>query len=338
MVLPAEISENNFPLLTDSFGREIFYLRIAVTDRCNLRCTYCMPAEGVPMKSHDSILSFEELLRLTRNFAELGIRKVRVTGGEPFVRKGVTEFIDEITRLRGIDSVYLTTNGVLLSANLARLIDAGISGINFSLDTLRKDRFLKLTLRDRFEDVRTSLSLLADSGLKIKINTVVQKDFNEDEIGEIAALAANNNFDVRFIEKMPFNGGHFDTQNHFGKKDILLKLRDSFPGLAKINLQRSNAELYTIPGFKGRIGVIDGYTRSFCGSCNRVRITPEGILKTCLYDGGVFDFRKFLREGVSDSEIKNVIRTKISEKFRNGFEAEKAFENGTNLPMAKIGG
>jgi len=328
----------NSTSLIDAFGRKIYYLRVAVTDRCNLRCNYCMPANGIDWSPHSSILTYEELFRLIKNFTDLGIRKIRLTGGEPLLRKGMIEFIKELNKIPLLDSLYLTTNGVLLHKYLNHLPDTKIRGINLSLDTLRRDRFITLTQRDSLNDVLKSFEIIKNSDLKIKINSVIQNGFNNDEIGDIAEITRDNNIDVRFIEQMPFNGGIFDSKEVFTKKMIINKLKLKYPTIEKLITKKTNADIYQVPGYKGRIGIIDGYSRSFCSSCNRIRLTSNGMLKNCLYDNGVFNFKEFLKTNVTDDEIKSEIRKQIKLRVKNGFEAEKNNRLIIKNSMAAIGG
>ena len=293
--------------MKDQFGREIDYIRISVTDRCNLRCRYCMPENGVETVPHSEILSFDEILRLAEIFASLGIRKVKITGGEPLVRRGITSLIHDIKSLPGIEEVTLTTNGVLIGQNpklAEELAEAGISGINISLDTLNPDRYEVLTRSGRLEDVLKAIdACCAVPGLKVKINAVTLAEYNWDEVEELADLARSRNLDVRFIELMPVGlGGRFGC---FSQDWILKRLEKAY-GKAEPdqgpNCGSGPAKYYRLDGFSGRVGFISALSHQFCSECNRVRLTSQGFLKPCLqYKDGV-DLKALLRSG-ADNEI-----------------------------------
>lgn len=324
--------------LIDNFGRKIDYLRIAVTDRCNLRCTYCMPQEGLQFIPHEEILRFEELERLVKIFAQLGISKLRVTGGEPFVRKGLMGFLERISGIVNLKSLNITTNGILTRHYVAELKKIGIAGINFSLDTLRKDRFFNITHREGLESVKDSIFKTVEAGIKVKINTVIQSGINEDEIVPITEIARKNPVEIRFIEEMPFNGHRTDVKESFDETKIIQMLAQQFPNMVSAIGGNSTAKLYSIPGFIGNVGVIGGYSRSFCDSCSRIRVTSRGMLKTCLYDGGVLDLKKMLREDKTDEDIIAAIFSKVQTRFENGFEAEQHNIIKVKKSMAFIGG
>lgn len=324
--------------LVDPFGRRLNYLRLAVTDRCNLRCLYCMPEQGVPFVPHNQILSFEENIRLIGLFFRMGINKLRITGGEPFVRKGVMEFIEEIKEAFTGISLHVTTNGVLLAEYLDRILTQGLNGINLSLDTLQPERFRLITRRKGFETLIRSLNILIDSGIALKINSVIQRGMNEDEIVDLAELARDHPLQVRFIEQMPFNGGPFDSTHPLTAQEILNVLRQTYPDLREASGGESTARLYSVPGFRGSLGIIGGYSRLFCGSCNRLRITASGMLKTCLYDQGVLNLKELLRSGVGDDEICQAVRQAVAHRARDGFEAEARTSNQAKHSMAVIGG
>ncbi|GAB4168762.1 MAG: GTP 3',8-cyclase MoaA [Calditrichia bacterium] len=329
-----------FPPLRDNFNRTISYIRLALTDRCNLRCTYCMPAEGIGFIPHEKILTYEELSKLSSVFVQAGIRKIRITGGEPFVRKGVMNFITHLKQNIKVPELHITTNGVETYKYVSELAELGISGINLSLDTLNPDRFVEMTRRNSFNHVMRSIKLMLEYGIPLKINCVVQSGKNTDELTKIAALARENPIQVRFIEEMPFNGKRSFNQekNLINAEQILQILSQEYPSIAPEPLQKGTAKIYQIDGFKGTIGIIGGYSRSFCGSCNRLRITSTGIIKTCLYDNGAFNLKEFLQDKPNDAEIYHYLSDIIKNRYRNGFEAEKASFAECKQSMAMIGG
>jgi cyclic pyranopterin phosphate synthase len=293
------------PQLLDNHGRELTYLRLAVTDRCNLRCTYCMPAEGINYMPERELLSWEEMFRLTRILHEMGIKKVRITGGEPFVRNGLLDFLTNLAGLKDLE-ICLTTNGVFIGEYIEALKKLGVRHINLSLDSLDRDRFHQITRRDDFAKVYANLIRLIDAGFQVKINAVVMQGKNEDDILALTEFAREHPVSVRFIEEMPFNGsGLVEEKLFWNHTRILERIRSQFPDLkARPFLFGETANTYDIPGFKGNVGIIAAFTRTFCGSCNRIRLTAKGQVKTCLYDDGVFDMKPYLRSEVSDEEVK----------------------------------
>lgn len=299
--------------MKDTFNRQIDYMRISITDRCNLRCRYCMP-EDIQFVDHDKILRYEEFLRLARIFAENGIKKIKVTGGEPLVRKGCTEFIKQLKAIDGIENVTLTTNGVLLERFLPELIEAGIDGINVSLDSLKREKYAKITGRDEFDRVWRGIEKAAEAGLRVKLNCVPIAGNNKDEIKDFFELARTNKIDVRFIEMMPI--GHGKEFEPVYTEEILNMLRDQYPDIHEIQEKRGNgpAMYYKGDDFKGSVGFIGAVHHKFCDSCNRIRLTSEGYLKLCLYYSMGVDLRKMLREDASDQEISDVIEEAIENK------------------------
>ena len=307
-------------MLFDSFGRTLDYLRVSITDRCNLRCVYCMPEEGVEWKPHDSMLKFEETLRLCRVMAALGIRKVRVTGGEPLVRRGVASFIKELKAIPGIERVALTTNGFLLGAYLSEA--AALSptsfpdGVNISLDALDGECFRRITRTEGAlpEDILPHIDRLLEKRIQVKINCVPVRSFNEGEIARLAALARDREIAVRFIELMPL-GSAAGFKPITGTETAAF-LEKAFGALVpststdlKLPIEGSGpAVYYSLPGFKGKIGFINPVSHGFCETCNRLRLTSEGLLKPCLSDIYAVDLRALLRSGASDAELTNAVK------------------------------
>src|SRR5258706_5492668 len=328
--------------LFDNHGRPLNYLRLAVTDRCNLRCYYCMPAEGINYLPKKELLSFEEIERIVSILAGMGITKVRLTGGEPFVRTDLMQLIEKITQTQGISDVHITSNGILMGPHVKELKALGIASVNLSLDTLDADRFKKITRRDEFGKTWETLQQLISNGIPVKINTVVMDEKNIEDIIPLVELSKNENISVRFIEEMPFNGegSHYPKLNWTYKK-IVEHIRSVFPSLQKItDPENATAYHYQVPGFKGNIGVIAAFSRTFCGSCNRIRITAQGVLKTCLYDDGVLNIKDLLRSGKSDDEIKTELLFAFNHRAKDGVEAETARKQHPLLTesMSTIGG
>jgi molybdenum cofactor biosynthesis enzyme MoaA len=269
----------------------------------------------------------------------MGIKKVRITGGEPFVRNGLVEFLTELAGLSDLE-ICLTTNGVFIGEYIEALKKLGVRHINLSLDSLDRDRFHQITRRDDFAKVYENLICLIDAGFQVKINAVVMQGKNEEDIIALTEFARTHPVSVRFIEEMPFNGsGLVEEKLFWDYVRILERIRSQFPDLkARPFLFGETAKTYDIPGFKGNFGIIAAFSRTFCGTCNRIRLTAKGQVKTCLYDDGVFDLKAYLRGGVSDEEIKTQLMTLFKARSLDGFEAEKNRKGVIKESMTTIGG
>lgn len=324
--------------LVDGFGRTITYLRLAITDRCNLRCRYCMPEEGITSTAPSDLLSFEEIIRLVTVAASRGISKVRFTGGEPFVRKDFMQLLEAVHAIPGIESLHITSNGVAVSEHIERLQELGIAGFNLSLDSLNPERFARITRRDVLPRVQESLAGLIRADIPLKINVVVQEGINIDELAKLAGIAETTPVTVRFIEQMPFNGDGTAVSHHWDSRRIIEELAKTYPAIHRSKHDTGTARLYTIPGFTGSIGIIGAYSRQFCSSCNKIRVTPQGLLKTCLYDNGSCDLRALLRdETITDDRLAQALVKAVQNKPKNGFIAEENSQGG-HASMASIGG
>ena len=320
----------------DSCSRNIRYLRLSVTDLCNLRCRYCMP-EGVPKLAHGDILTYEEFLRLAALFARCGVDTVRVTGGEPLVRKGVEQLVAGLKATPGIRKVTMTTNGVLLAQQLPALLNAGLDSVNISLDTLRPEVFRRITARDEFAAVQAGLRAALESPLPVKLNCVPQAGINEGELEAIAALARDNDLQVRFIEMMPI--GYGAAMPCISGPELQARFDRRWPGLHPVEgiaFGDGPAVYYTAPGWKGSIGFITAVHGKFCVSCNRVRLTSLGFLRPCLASEAGCNLRALLRGGADDAQLLAAIRETIWAKPR-----EHHFES-RSVPatrgMYRIGG
>lgn len=329
--------------MKDSFGREIDYIRISITDRCNLRCSYCMPKKGIELAPSKDILTFEEIVQICHGAAELGIRKFKITGGEPLVRPDCPQLVGMIKRLPGVRQVTLTTNGVLLDQYLDRLLENGLDAVNVSLDTLNKKVYRQITGFDKLLAVKTSISKAAEKGLRVKINSVLQKGINDREWMSLAELAKEMPADVRFIEMMPIGLGK--KYEGVPGKAVLLNLKKKYPGIRPDDTFHGNgpAEYYRIPGFAGSIGFISAVHGQFCESCNRIRLTAKGELKPCLCYETSVDTKKILRSLVyvnheeKMDRLKDMIRQAVRQKpERHCFEAEDQITEGRQ--MVQIGG
>ena len=326
----------------DNHGRPLNYLRLSVTDRCNLRCTYCMPEEGINYLPRNEILSYEEMERLIRLLARMGVTKVRITGGEPFVRKGLMDFLRRINANQGIEEIHITTNGVLTEQHVPELNHIGIAGINLSLDTMDRKHFIDITRRDEFDRVMATFHKILEYNIPLKVNAVVMGSMNSDQIVPLAKLTKEFAIEMRYIEEMPFNGQTNEIPNlRWNARQILHELNQSFAGMRQLpDKPSSTSMIYEIPGHKGNVGIIAGFSRLFCATCNRLRITAKGMLKTCLYDDGVLDLKEMVRAGLSDEAIQNAILECVGNRFKDGFEAQRSTtrQGAVSESMSEIGG
>jgi molybdenum cofactor biosynthesis protein A len=326
-------------MLIDNHSRPINYVRLAVTDRCNLRCFYCMPHEGIEFLPKTHLLSFEEMYRLVRILAEMGVNKVRITGGEPFVRKDLMAFLWKISEIPEINKINLTTNGVLTAPFVPELKKLGVTSINLSLDSLDRARFFEMTRRDELPNVLKTFDAILANDIPLKINSVMMAGKNEEDIFGLVELARKHPIGVRFIEEMPFNGEGEKPDYFMSYLKIIEKITSRYPDIYKIKDEpNSTSYNYQIPGFLGSIGVIAAFSRTFCGTCNRIRITPTGDYKTCLYDDGIMNLRDMLRDGLSDDELKLKIKNSLQNRSKDGFEAESLRKTAITESMTTIGG
>jgi len=328
--------------LFDNHGRVINYLRLAVTDRCNLRCFYCMPEEGIKYVAREDLLSYEEMERTIRLLVKMGIEKVRITGGEPFVRKDMMDFLRTLSGVEGLRKINLTTNGTLTGPLAPELKRLGVSSVNLSLDSLDRDRFFKITRRDQFDKVMQCFETLLSHGIPTKINAVVMRDYNIEDILPMVELTRDYPVDVRFIEEMPFNGegSHYPVLE-WNHRKILQHIQQHYPKLEKVpDPPHSTSNNYRVPGHQGLVGIIAAFSRTFCGTCNRIRITPQGMLKTCLYDSGVFNVRDLLRAGATDDQLRDTFLDALGNRAKDGYEAERKRNFGLPVSesMSTIGG
>ncbi|MGA0559514.1 GTP 3',8-cyclase MoaA [Larkinella sp. VNQ87] len=326
-------------MIFDNHNRPITYLRLAVTDRCNLRCFYCMPEEGIKYLPKHQLLTYEEMERLVRVLARLGVSKIRITGGEPFVRNGLMDFLWRLKATEGVDELHITTNGVLTEPLVPELVRMGVGSVNLSIDTLDRERFRQITRRDELPAVQRTLDALLAHRVPVKLNAVVMEGKNIEDLPLLAELTRDHPVEVRFIEEMPFNGegSHYPVLNWTHQR-ILAELQTLYPGLQRqADAPFSTATTYRIPGYQGTIGIIAAFTRTFCGTCNRIRLTAQGTLKTCLYDNGVLDVRALLRSGATDDDLTAAFLKAFAHRPKNGFEAERQ-RGPVTESMSTIGG
>ena len=314
--LDPQLERSHHLRLMDGFGRVARKLRISVTDRCNLRCVYCMPSDNLNWIEKDSILNYEEIARLTAIFVSLGIDKIRITGGEPTVRPHITNLIESISKINGVKSISMTTNGLLLQENVTELKRAGLAGVNISLDTFRSDKFKSISGIDGLERVLASIKAVDLAGLKLKINTVIIRGWNEDEVIDFAKYSRDTGHTVRFIEFMPLDGtGIWKPELVVSKKEMISMINSNINDLVPLHNDISEpATLYSFTDGKGTVGFIPSMTEPFCKHCDRIRLTSDGRLLTCLFERLGYNLRDLLRDGKPDSHIRRYILESIQKK------------------------
>jgi cyclic pyranopterin phosphate synthase len=302
--------------LRDNFSRIIDYLRLSVTDRCNLRCLYCMPPEGVTVLGHRDILSYEEIIRIVAIAAALGVRKVRLTGGEPLCRKNLPFLVSSIKKIKGIEDLSLTTNGTLLEWNAQELADAGLDRVNISIDSLQPERYRKITRGGSLAAALNGLAAADKAGLKpIKINMIPMKGINEDEIVEFAKITLDSHYHVRFIECMPSADIDFWNPEKYTTTDEIKGIIERISPLSPVRVRKNGPSKYfRLSGAKGVVGFISALSHHFCGDCNRLRLTSDGRLRPCLFSETEIDLLSPLRSGATDSEIERLLRLSIQIK------------------------
>ncbi len=337
----ANVSHKKQNILTDSFGRNHTYLRISLTERCNLRCTYCMPADGIPLSPKEHLMTVDEIYTIAKEFVRQGVTKIRLTGGEPLVRK---DFPLILKKLSGLPvELGITTNGVLAERFLPLLKENGVKTITISIDSLLKDKFSKITRRNEFDSVWDTIKLFQNEGFKIKLNIVLIKNFNENEIIDFINLTKDQNLVVRFIEFMPFDGNQWNMDKLVTQQEIMDKVQYTFPlQLKKLaDAPNDTSRNYKIEGYTGSFAIISSVTNPFCDTCNRIRITADGKLKNCLFSGKEFSLLKLLR---ANKPILPVIQKALKHKFatRGGMDTPEKLKNpelhSKNRSMISIGG
>lgn len=338
--------------LKDTYCRVIDYLRISVTDRCNLRCVYCMPAGGVLPSRHREILSYEEIIRIVEIAAGLGVKKIRLTGGEPLTRKNITFLIAAIKRIGGIEDLSMTTNGVLLAKYAQEISDAGLDRVNVSIDSFVPDRYRKITGGGSIDNILRGLSAAEKAGLRpLKINMVPVRGLNDEEIKDFARLTLGSDWHVRFIELMPTGALDFWSPGKYVTTDEMKRTIETLGPLSPVRMRKHGPSKYfRLEGAKGVIGFISALTHHFCEDCNRLRLTADGKLRPCLFSETEIDLRSSLRGGASDSEIERLLRLSIKVKpeghsLGTRAPAEQLADNkapssssSDRRPMSKIGG
>ncbi|ODQ81481.1 hypothetical protein BABINDRAFT_18435, partial [Babjeviella inositovora NRRL Y-12698] len=323
--------------LTDTFNRQHDYLRISLTERCNLRCQYCMPAEGVELSPEGNLLTTPEILRLARLFVSQGVRKVRLTGGEPTIRSDILELVNELHAIPGLEEICITSNGLALHRKLPQLCESGLTALNLLLDTLVAGKFALITRRNGLSAVLRALHVALALGVRVKVNVVVMRGVNEDEILDFVAMARDHPLEVRFIEYMPFGGNKWLQGKMFDYADTMRIIARKY-ALTKVPHRAGDtAKVYSHPSFRGRVGFITSMTENFCGTCTRLRLTTDGNLKVCLFGNEEVSLRDMMRSGKTDGEILEVIGVAVKGK-REKHDDMGVLENMPNRPMILIGG
>lgn len=338
-IAATEVLPENGNRLMDQFGRVFDYLRIAVNEKCNLRCIYCMPEEGIDFHPEAKLLTTEEIIRIVTIAAELGVRKIRFTGGEPLIHRQIIELVSAAASTPAIDDIHLTTNGLLLEKNAKALCKAGLDGVNISLDTLDHQKFVDITRRKGLDavmaGVRTALSLPFSS---VKLNVVFMRGFNELEIADFVELTKESPLAVRFIELMPFDAHQiWRTGKFYGAERIVEDLKRLYPQLGPVDGSATEHHVFRVPEYKGKVAVIPSFSRTLCGNCNRVRLTADGKLRNCLYSDNEFSLRDLMRNGSSDEAIAHLMREAMWLKPRDGWEAQHQGDHHRES-MTQIGG
>ncbi|KAM6355200.1 molybdenum cofactor biosynthesis protein 1 isoform 4-T7 [Podargus strigoides] len=325
--------------LTDSFGRQHNYLRISLTEKCNLRCQYCMPEEGVQLTPKSELLTAQEIITLARLFVKAGVDKIRLTGGEPLIRPDVVDIVGQLYKLEGLKTIAVTTNGINLSRLLPRLKEAGLNAINISLDTLVPAKFEFIVRRKGFHKVMEGIHKATELGYRpVKVNCVVMRGFNEDELLSFVDFTKDLPLDVRFIEYMPFDGNKWNFKKMVSYKEMLDTIKQRWPELEKLPCETSStAKSYKVPHFQGQISFITSMSEHFCGSCNRLRITADGNLKVCLFGNSEVSLRDHLRSGASEEELVQIIGAAVSRKKKQ-HAGMFNISQMKNRPMILIGG
>lgn len=324
--------------LIDNFGREMDYLRLAVTDKCNLRCNYCLPPQYASFIPGNELMTWEEMNIISRIFIKLGVKKLRITGGEPFIRKGLINFLTGLRDYSPELEICITTNGVLVGEYLDELQSIGVNRLNFSLDTLDERIFQIITTKNYLKTILENIEKAYNKSFNLKINMVVLKNLNDKEIPNFADLTRDKSWTVRFIEPMPFDTfGGVDLTLISGQ-EILSQLKSKFTIEPISTGIQSVEELYQVTGFKGKVGIINGFSRSFCDGCSRLRVSSQGEMRTCLYGKPVVNLKNMLRNGSSEKLIRDQIIQQIGQRKQNGFEAADEDNKNNFESMSLIGG
>ena len=327
-------------MLIDNHNREINYVRLAVTDRCNLRCNYCMPAEGINFVKNDKLFTIDELSRLSEILVSQGVDKIRITGGEPFVRKDLMVLFRKLSSLKKLNDISVTTNATLIGPYIDELKELGVKNINVSMDAINRETFERITRRNQYDTVYNNMVRLITEGFNVRVNFIALEGQNTEDILPMLELTKHYNVSVRFLEEMPFNGGSKKFQSiAWDYKRILDYIKERHPDYYKLESPKTSTSMnYKIPGFKGTFGVIPSFSRTFCGTCNRLRISATGDVITCLYAKPSMNIRDILRSNDSEVKVIEQIFKAIGNRAKTGFEAQQKYQGVFDNSMTSIGG
>ncbi|GMT07444.1 hypothetical protein PENTCL1PPCAC_29618 [Pristionchus entomophagus] len=327
------------PPFEDNFGRKHTYLRIALTEKCNLRCLYCMPAEGVPLTPKPHLLTVDEIIRIVEVFAAHGMDKIRLTGGEPSVRKDFTDIVRRIKAVEGVTQIGVTTNGIAIGKRLHELKEAGLSQMNISLDSLNPEKYMMITRTNGFKKVMETINNAEGIFDSVKVNVVVMKNVNDMEICDFIEMTKDRNLSVRFIEFMPFGGNKFTLNKFFSFKDMWKRVEERFGDRISrlVDTPNDTTKAFRIRGYQGEFGFITSMTEHFCSTCNRVRVTADGNLKVCLHGNNEVSLRDVMRSGASNEELSETIAKAVKRKKKQHAGVEN-LQHLKNRPMILIGG
>lgn len=327
-------------MLVDNHNRAINYLRLAVTDRCNLRCNYCMPEAGINFAKKDTLFTIEELMRLSEIMVSQGIDKIRITGGEPFVRKDLMVLLRRLSKLQGLNDISVTTNATLIGPYIDELKQLGITNINVSMDAINRETFERITRRNQYDLVYNNMIRLITEGFNVRINFIALEGQNTEDILPMLELTKHYDVSVRFLEEMPFNGGSKEFQTiKWDFKAILDHIKEAYPEYYKLESPKTSTSMnYKIPGFKGTFGVIPSFSRTFCGSCNRLRISATGDVITCLYGQPTANLREIMRGDQIEERITSAILKAVGSRAKTGFDAQENYKGVFSNSMTSIGG
>lgn len=327
-------------MLVDNHNRTINYLRLAVTDRCNLRCNYCMPEAGINFAKKDTLFTIEELMRLSEIMVSQGIDKIRITGGEPFVRKDLMVLLRCLSKLQGLNDISVTTNATLIGPYIDELKQLGITNINVSMDAINRETFERITRRNQYDLVYNNMIRLITEGFNVRINFIALEGQNTEDILPMLELTKHYDVSVRFLEEMPFNGGSKEFQTiKWDFKAILDRIKEAYPEYYKLESPKTSTSMnYKIPGFKGTFGVIPSFSRTFCGSCNRLRISATGDVITCLYGQPTANLREIMRGDQIEERITSAILKAVGSRAKTGFDAQENYKGVFSNSMTSIGG
>ena len=327
-------------VLIDKFGRVFDYLRISIIENCNFRCLYCMPEKGIQFKKKSKLLKTDEIIRIIHIAADFGVRKIRLTGGEPLLHPDLERIVKAAAEVEQLKSIHITTNGLLLHEKIAGLKKAGLSGLNISLDTFNEEKFKKIARRDGLKRILNNIYQALYLGFQnVKINVVMLRGFNDDELVDFVEFTRENDVTVRFIELMPFDSHQIWKTGHFVRVELLIdKLKTKHKDLLQTDGSSTEHHIFRLPGYRGQVAFIPSYSRSLCSGCTRIRLTADGRIRNCLYSNSEYNVLELIRNGASDNQIGIYIKNAMWQKLKDGWESQRKSEPNQRNSMTQIGG